>query len=80
LGLLGMVSVLNSAGEIEGPIKNNLKDSKGKTVVLSGKKEDSVMGQKEFGFLKNKEMGSKGAIGKEHFKAQRLNEKKSNLR
>lgn len=38
-----------------------------------------MIGRKEVGFLKTKEMGSYGEIGKEHFKAQPSNEKNYEL-
>jgi hypothetical protein len=44
LGLLEMGCVQNGAAEIEGLVENNLKEKKGKEVVLSKEEEDLVMG------------------------------------
>lgn len=71
LGILEMGFELNGAGKIEGPVEEEiLKKLKGKAVVSFKGEEGSIMGQKEIGLIKTKEMGSSGVIGMKHNEAQ----------
>lgn len=73
LGILEMGFELNGAGKIEGPVEEEiLKKLKGKAVVSFKGEEGSIMGQKEIGLIKTKEMSLSGVIGMKHNEAQEL--------